>query len=136
MKGHSVLPETRASFLRSHGLKLFISLFLVMAALAVFWQVRNHEFIHLDDDEYITDNPRVKIGLTLGNVMWAFTTTHAGNWHPLTWLSHMLDVELYGLRPGGHHLTNLLLHVANTLPRPCGSSPGLKRPVIHWLWCT
>jgi len=98
-----------------HHLTLIISLILILGTLAVFWQVRNHEFINLDDNEYVTNNPQVKSGLALRGVIWAFTTGHASNWHPLTWLSHMLDCTLYGLNPGGHHVTNLLFHIANSL---------------------
>ena len=86
-----------------------------MATLFLFWPVRNSEFINFDDDAYVYDNPQVKAGLTLKGVIWAFTTTHMGNRHPLTWLSHMLDCEFYGLNPGAHHLTSLLFHIANTL---------------------
>ena len=94
---------------------LYIYLVLVLTTLAVFWQVRHHEFTDFDDNLYIFDNSHVKAGLTREGFVWAFTTTHAYNWHPLTWISHMLDCELYGLDPGGHHLTNVLFHIANTL---------------------
>jgi len=93
----------------------FPILFLVVATLLVFWPVLNSEFINLDDGVYVTNNPNVQRGLTLENVKWAFTDTSAGFWHPLTWLSHMLDCQLFGLNPGAHHLTNLLFHLANTL---------------------
>jgi tetratricopeptide (TPR) repeat protein len=86
-----------------------------VATLFLFWPVQNSEFINLDDDIYVYDNPQVKAGLSLNGVIWAFTTMHMGNWHPLTWLSHMLDCELYGLNPGPHHVTSLLFHIANTL---------------------
>jgi Flp pilus assembly protein TadD len=76
--------------------------------------VRNG-FVGYDDPEYVTDNGHVSTGLTARNVEWAFTTAHSSNWHPLTWLSHALDCELFGLAPAGHHFTSLLLHVANTL---------------------
>ena len=69
----------------------------------------------MDDPDYITENYRVRSGLTPEGIRWAFTTTHAGNWHPLTWLAHMLDVDLFGMNPGGHHRVSLLLHMANTL---------------------
>jgi tetratricopeptide (TPR) repeat protein len=98
-----------------HVLKLLIALFLIVAIVAVFWQVRTHEFLKYDDQVYVTDNPAVKAGLTLKGVVWAFTTMHGANWHPLTWLSHMLDCQLYGLKPGGHHLTSLVFHIASTL---------------------
>jgi len=96
-------------------LKLFICLSLTVATFAVFEPVRNHTFLNIDDNFYITDNPPVKSGLTLKGVIWAFTAMHAANWHPLTWLSHMLDCQLYGLNPSGHHLTNLVLHLASAL---------------------
>ncbi len=94
---------------------LIISLFLISATLAVFWQVHDHEFTNYDDHIYVTENIHVVKGLTAHGVIWAFTTTHAANWHPLTWLSHMLDCQLYGLKPGGHHLTSVILHLANVL---------------------
>ncbi len=92
-----------------------ICLILALATLAVFWQVRHHEFVSFDDDLYIFNNNHVKAGLTLKGLVWAFTSTHAYNWHPLTWLSHMLDGELYGSEPAGHHLTNVLFHIANAI---------------------
>ena len=95
--------------------KILIPLVLALVTLAVFWQVRDHEFINLDDEQYVTQNPHVRGGLKAGGLSWAFTTTHASNWHPLTWLSHMLDSQLFGMDPAGHHLVNLLFHVANTL---------------------
>ena len=92
-----------------------VVLFLTITTVAVFWQVRNHEFVILDDDKYVTENSHVLAGLTWEGIIWAFTTTHANFWHPLTWVSHMLDCQFYGLDPGGHHLTNLLIHIANTM---------------------
>jgi protein O-mannosyl-transferase len=88
---------------------------LALLVLLVYWQVQHHDFLVWDDYEYIVDNPHVRSGLTAENMLWAFTTSHASNWHPLTWLSHMLDCELYGLNPMGHHLNNLLLHLINTV---------------------
>jgi len=87
---------------------------LVGVTLATFWPVRHHEFINFDDPDYVTENGRVKQGLTWSGVEWAFTTGHASNWHPVTWLSHMLDVQLFGLDAGKHHLINLLFHSANS----------------------
>ena len=92
-----------------------IWLILITAVLLVYWQVGDHEFINYDDNVYITDNAQVQKGLTSKGIIWAFTTSHTGNWHPLTWISHMLDCELYGLNPRGHHLTNVLLHMANAI---------------------
>jgi protein O-mannosyl-transferase len=72
-------------------------------------------FTGYDDPDYVTANPHVKTGLSAANVVWAFTAAHAGNWHPLTWISHMTDCSLFGLQPSGHHLVSLLLHIACTL---------------------
>jgi len=94
---------------------ILVCLFLVMATFAVYWQVHNFDFVNFDDDDYIYENPHVREGLTLESITWAFTTMHASNWHPLTWLSHMLDSHVYGMNSGRHHLTNLLFHIANTL---------------------
>jgi hypothetical protein len=96
--------------------RFYIGLFLIVATLAVYWQVQEHDFTYFfDDNEYVTNNVHVQAGLTRESIVWAFTTTDEANWHPLTWLSHMLDYQLYGLDPSGHHLTNVLLHLANTL---------------------
>ncbi|QTA92395.1 tetratricopeptide repeat protein [Desulfonema magnum] len=92
-----------------------ICLFFVLGILTVYWQVRHHEFVAFDDEVYLTQNSKVRAGLTPENLVWAFTTGYASNWHPLTWLSHMSDVQLYGMDPGRHHLTNVLFHMANTL---------------------
>jgi hypothetical protein len=94
---------------------LFIALGLVAVTLAVYAQVMGHQFIILDDKRYILENPIVKQGLTLTGIAWAFTTFHAANWHPLTWLSHMLDCQIFGLNAGGHLLVNVLIHSSNTL---------------------
>jgi len=107
--------QTQGWSFHNHGLKLLISLFLILTTLVAFEQVRNHAFLNLDDNIYVTENRQVQSGLTFKSLAWAFTAMHAGLWHPLTWLSHMLDCELYGLNPGGHHLTNLLFHIVNTL---------------------
>jgi tetratricopeptide (TPR) repeat protein len=83
--------------------------------MAVFWPALRCGFIQFDDQDYVTENGAVQQGLNLRSVEWAFATTHAGNWHPLTWVSHIVDCQLYGLRPAGHHLTSLLLHSANSI---------------------
>jgi protein O-mannosyl-transferase len=95
--------------------KFSICLFLIMTTLAVYWQVQSHEFIYYDDIEYVRENVNVKAGLTPASIVWAFTTSHATNWHPITWLTHMLDYQLYGSHPQGHFLTNLFFHIANAL---------------------
>jgi protein O-mannosyl-transferase len=94
---------------------LLVSLILVAATVVAYAPVRQYGFVNIDDAQYVSDNAAVSGGLSGPAISWAFTTGHAGNWHPLTWLSHMLDVELYGLNAGPHHLTSLLLHVANAL---------------------
>lgn len=86
-----------------------------MAVIAVYGQVIQSQFVSLDDYLHVVDNPQVRKGITLQGLRWAFTTNHAGNWQPMTWLSHMLDCELYGLNPAGHHMTNLQFHILNTL---------------------
>jgi len=92
-----------------------IAVVLASLTLAVYWPVQKYDFVNFDDDEYVYDNPHVKTGLTLNNIVWAFTKSHSANWHPLTWISHMVDCELFGLNAGGHHLINLYIHIANAL---------------------
>ena len=92
----------------------FVCFFLVVCVLIVYGQVINQNFINIDDSLYVTANPHIQNGFTLNNVFWAFTTTYAANWHPLTWLSFMVDYEIYGLRASGYHFTNLLFHLVNT----------------------
>src|SRR5512137_1188305 len=94
---------------------LLICLGLTVLVVGVYWPVGWFEFTNLDDPVYVTDNPHVRAGLTWAGVQWALGSWEAEFWHPLTWLTHMADVELYGLKAGGHHMTNLLLHLANTL---------------------
>jgi len=92
-----------------------VCLFLVAITFVVFGQTLRHEFVNYDDDVDIYENPEVVRGLTFKGIVWAFTHVYAANWHPLTWISHMLDCQLYGLSPGGHHLTNILLHTATAI---------------------
>jgi protein O-mannosyl-transferase len=93
----------------------FNSLLLVILTVASFWSVKENAFVSLDDGAYVTENPHVLGGITWANTVWAFTTGRAGNWNPLTWLSHMLDCQFYGMNPAGHHTTSLILHAANTV---------------------
>ena len=88
---------------------------LAVVVALVFCQTLRHEFVYYDDGQYIFTNPHVETGLTWNNAKWAFQVTYADNWHPLTWLSLMLDVELFGTNPAGTHLINVLLHTANTV---------------------
>ena len=91
-----------------------IACLLALATVAIFMPAVWFDFVNFDDNEYITNNPPVRHGLTLAGVAWAITAFHAGNWHPLTWLSHMADCEFFALNAGGHHLVNVLFHAANT----------------------
>jgi Flp pilus assembly protein TadD len=88
---------------------------LVALTAVVYASVRSHGWVGLDDIGYIRDNPHVAAGLTADGIRWAFTTGYAANWHPVTWLSHMLDVQIFGVWPGAHHVVNLVLHITNTL---------------------
>src|SRR5258706_8653861 len=88
---------------------------LVVVTFAAFSGVLTNAFVNYDDDVYVTANARVLRGLSGDNVAWALASTEHANWHPLTWLSHMLDVQLYGLDAGKHHLTSLLLHATNAV---------------------
>ena len=92
-----------------------IYLFLAIITIIAFWQLNQCDFVNFDDPEYVTENVYIQSGFTMEAVRWAFTTGHAANWHPLTWMSHMLDIQFFGLNPRWHHLTNLLFHIANTL---------------------
>lgn len=88
---------------------------LLVATLILYWPATGYRFIDFDDGDYVYNNPWVSQGISLQSIKWAFTKAWACNWHPLTWISHMLDCWLYGLFPGGHHLTNILLHSLNAL---------------------
>jgi tetratricopeptide (TPR) repeat protein len=92
-----------------------VCVFLAAVVWLVFGQTLRHDFVNLDDGAYVYKNPQVSRGLTTEGIIWAFTHSHAANWHPLTWISHMVDCQFYGLNPGGHHLTNILLHATNAI---------------------
>ena len=96
---------------------LIVAIYIALAAgtAIVYWQVHNFGFVNYDDNTYVYENQHVLNGLTLENIRWAFTTPQAGNWLPLTWLSFMLDCQIFGPNPGPMHLINLLFHIANTL---------------------
>jgi tetratricopeptide (TPR) repeat protein len=113
MRSQSVTPTK--TVLKNRHLEWLVLLLLVATTAAVYWQVRAHEFVNYDDGPYVYENPHVRAGLTAASVKWAFTAAHLYNWHPLTWLSHMLDCQLYGLDAGKHHMTSLLFHAANTV---------------------
>jgi protein O-mannosyl-transferase len=90
-----------------------MAVLLVLVTITLYWPATSHDFVNYDDDMYVKDNTHVTSGLTLENARWAFRTDYAGNWHPVTWLSHMLDCQIFGLNPWGHHLTGVLLHALN-----------------------
>ena len=93
----------------------WICLALTLATVAVYCQVGSYEFVNYDDPPYVSENSNIQDGITLKAVEWAFTSGYAANWHPLTWLSLMLDCQLFGTNAGWMHLMNLILHLANTL---------------------
>lgn len=93
---------------------IILCIFLTVLIFAVYAKTAAHPFINFDDEAYVTQNPYVASGLTLNNILWAFTSCKV-NWHPVTWISHMIDVQLFGLYAGGHHLMNVILHTSSTL---------------------
>jgi hypothetical protein len=106
-----------------------IALGLAVCTLLVYYQVQGFDFVNLDDYDYVLNNPNVRYGISLEGIVRAFTQPYAFNWHPLTWISHMVDAELFGLNPGAHHLSSLLFHLANTL-----LLFHLLRRLTHALW--
>jgi hypothetical protein len=106
-------PERWIGHLRQKP--ILLGTLLVLATLLLYGRVAHHEFLAFDDSGYVTRNIHVNTGLNPGNVVWAFTSFHEANWHPLTWLSHMADCQLFGLKSGPHHLVNVALHAANVL---------------------
>jgi protein O-mannosyl-transferase len=107
--------EPRGVFRSPGQRKLVLSLLLVVVTLALYNPVSRNGFVNFDDDRYVTDNPQVQAGLRWSTVSWAFTSLDQANWHPLTWLSHALDCQLFRLNPVGHHYTNVLFHATNAL---------------------
>ena len=105
------MPDDKKEF----RIVLLVTLCLIIGILVIYIKVQKFDFSGYDDQLYVTRNHYVQKGISLEGIKWAFTTFHAANWHPLTWLSHMLDCELYGLNPAGHHWTNVEFHIANTL---------------------
>ena len=109
------LQETAAPAVRGRGRVVLVAALLVAMTVAVYGRTGRHDFITFDDELYVTKNPRVLQGLGGSGVSWAFSTLSTGNYHPLAWLSHMADVDLFGLDAGRHHLVNVSLHVLNTI---------------------
>ena len=112
-KARSAAPLSRTSTFGRPDFLILLALGVV--TFAIYAQVIGHKFISLDDPTYIQENPMVNRGVTGAGLVWAFTTFYATNWHPLTWISHMIDCQFFGRNAGGHLLVNALLHVANTL---------------------
>jgi protein O-mannosyl-transferase len=117
---------------------LAICIFLAAIIWIVFGQAMRHGFVNFDDDVYVYKNGMVSQGLTSTSIAWAFTQVHSSNWHPLTWLSHMLDCQWYGLNPSGHHLTNIILHTATAIllflllrKMLTFATPPLPSPLFH-----
>src|SRR5213596_3929040 len=102
---HSRLPRG----VPSRRITIVVYLFLVATSLAVFGQTIRYDFVNFDDDLYVYNSPAIKAGLTLKGITFAVISQHAGNWHPLTTISHMVDCQLYGLNAGWHHATNVVL---------------------------
>jgi len=99
----------------SRQMLFLLCLALCISTIAVYSQLAGHDFVAFDDDQYVYENAHIKNGLTPSSIWWAFTTFYYANWHPLTWLSHMLDYQLFGLDAGGHHLINLLFHLLSAI---------------------
>ena len=97
------------------GRPVWVYLLLALTAGVAYWPALHHGFVDYDDNVYVFENSHVQSGLGLAGIKWAWTTAHANFWHPVTWLSHMLDCQLYGSKPAGHHLTSLVLHAASAL---------------------
>jgi len=111
------MPEQSNTSVRISDFKLriLISVCLVAAVVAVYWQVYSFDFVRFDDGDYVVHNPYIRTGLNWQTVRWAFTTNRAGNWHPLTWLSHAFDYQFFKNWAGGYHLANVGFHIANTI---------------------
>ena len=102
--------------------KLILGIILIVVTLTVYWRVHGYDFINYDDPTYVTENSHVQAGLTLDGIRWSFSTKYLGFWNPLVWLSFMLDYQVYGLNAHGYHITNIILHILNTL-------------LLFWLFC-
>ena len=110
-------PQPRQSAVTASmatGQGVWASLALIVAVGVAYWPVQRFGFVRFDDPLYVTENPHVLEGLTWRGVRWTLTSGYAANWHPVTWMSHMLDVQLFGVDPGAHHTTNVILHALTT----------------------
>src|SRR6266576_2191397 len=100
----------RPSKMNRRWLSVGVCISLALVTWIVFGQTLWHDFVNYDEPRYVYENTKITSGVSLGGIAWAFTHIHSMNWHPLTTISHMLDCQLYGLKAGGHHFTNVLLH--------------------------
>ena len=114
-QGEQLRPNPFRLFSSPENRSLVLCLLLVVVSLAVYNPVTRNGFVNFDDPQYITRNPHVTSGLTWQTILWSFSTFEQANWHPLTWISHALDYQLFGANPTGHHYVNLLLHAANAV---------------------
>jgi len=114
--GKPIMTEnTKAKNEKSRILPVYMTVGILVLVVLAYYPVFSSDFLNYDDPSYVTSNDHVKAGITADSVKWAFTTFYFYNWHPLTWVSHMLDVQFFGLEPMWHHLINLLFHIVNTL---------------------
>jgi tetratricopeptide (TPR) repeat protein len=109
------MQSTRSKGVGKSPAVFLIAVLLAVMTLAAYWPVKSHDFLEYDDDLYVTANRQVRQGLTWEGVSWAFGAGHAKNWHPVTWISHMADIQLYGAYAGGHHMVNVVFHIINAL---------------------
>ena len=108
-------PPRSGPFLTGKKLNAVLCVLLAAVTIALYSPVIGHSFVVLDDDDYVTGNPHIQGGLAWSTIKWAFTSTDASNWHPLTWLSHALDYQLFALNPAGHHFDSVLIHALNAV---------------------
>ena len=111
----SIFIKRQIHHVKTEKRLIFAMIFIAVLTFFLYFQMSNHDFQIIDDAVYVTHNPHVISGLTIENIFWAFTSLEAEFWHPITWLSYMIDTEFFGVTPGGYLLTNLLLHIVNTL---------------------
>ena len=113
---NSLIPKTVYGKVSQKARPVYwVSLFLILSILTVYGQLHDYPFITLDDPTYVKDNPHIRDGMTVKGIYWSLKSVYASNWHPLTWISHMMDVELYGMDAGRHHMTNTIIHILNSL---------------------
>lgn len=108
------MTDNRTGFVDRYG-DVAVVTAIALAVLVIYGQTIRFDFINLDDNLYVFDNPTIKSGMSWETVKWAFTVSHSANWHPLTWLTHMLDVEMFALNAGGHHAVNVIYHIINSV---------------------